>query len=424
MSVARFTAVCFMSLLLAGCTGHHVDEDQQSEPALALAEPDPALEPSLISPSLPSEPEVPEAWTTLDPVTALQHKPYAGALGDVTGDGQPDVLALSYLAQGQTGLIVLTGARDGRFVEGQPLEVEATGIALGDFDSDGDLDALLLDAGRQPGFRVAQNLGAGSFEIGPRQVIPGRHGGELRHAAIADLDGDGKLDAVVPLWDSLRILEGDGNRNFSTGDKLPSARDPFSCALADLDGDGHLDLITATGAGFPLNRDHYDTAGASLWLYRGTGPDRHGRFAEPEGIYVAAISEVAIADLDADGTLEVAATGSAGITIVHDPLGARETQLFTVASDGLLLVADLLGTPAPELVTSSYIQGRVHVVTGYPNPSKSSVEAGDYVTGLFAADVSNDGGRPDLVLLNAGPPPQPYGFATLAPSIAVVFGND
>jgi hypothetical protein len=405
-----------MSLLLAGCTGHHVDEDQQSEPA--LAEPDPAPEPSLISPSLPSEPEVPEAWTTLDPVTALQHKPYAGALGDVTGDGQPDVLALSYVARNQTALIVLTGARDGRFVEGQPLHVEATGIALGDFDSDGDLDALLLDAGRQPGFRVAQNLGAGSFEIGPRQVIPGRHGGELRHAAIADLDADGDLDAVVPLWDSLRVLHGDGHRNFTEGQRLPSARDPFSCALADLDTDGDLDLVTGTGAGFPLDDDNYDAAGASLWLYRGSPRG----FAKPEGIFVAAIRQVAIADLDADGDLEVAATGSAGITIVEDPLGTRATQVFSVASDGPLLVADLTGTPALDLVTSSYIQGRVQIVTGYPTPSKSSLEAGDYVSALFAADVANNHGRPDLVLLNAGPPPQPFG--DVSPSIAVLFTDD
>lgn len=137
---------------------------------------------------------------------------------------------------------------------------------------------------------------------------------------------------------------------------------------------------------------------------------------------VAAISQVAIADLDADGTLEVAATGSAGITIIKDPLGDRQTQLFSVASDGRLLIADLTGSPAPELVTSSYIQGRVHIVTGYPNSSKSSVEAGDYITGLFAADIAHNQGRPDLVLLNAGAPPQPYAAAT--PSITVLFTDD
>jgi hypothetical protein len=406
----EITAACFTSLLIATCTSH--DENQQP------AHLEPELPPSLISPSLPTEPPVPEAWTDLDPITPLKHKPLTGAAGDVTGDAQLDVVVIAHVPGNTTGLVVLSGTRDGHFTEGPPVPVEATGIALGDFDTDGDLDALILDAGRRPSFRVAQNLGAGSFELTPSRAIPGRYGGELRHAALADLDTDGDLDAVVPLWDSLRVLHGDGHLEFTDGQRLLSARDPFSCALADLDADGDLDLVTGTGAGFPRDDDNYDSAGASLWLYRG-GPRG---FAKPEGIFVAAVRQVVIADLDADGDLEVAATGSAGVTIVHDPLGARATQLFSVASDGPLLAADLTGTPALDLVTSSYIQGRVHVVTGYPTPSKTSLEAGDYVSALFAADVARNQGRPDLVLLNAGPPPQP--FADVSPSIAVVFTDD
>ncbi|PRQ08722.1 FG-GAP repeat domain-containing protein [Enhygromyxa salina] len=420
--MSRFvvSGVWFSSLLLIGCTSHH----ERDAPRAAVAAPDPAreLDPSLISPSLPTEPEVPEAWTDLGRTTSLKYKPLTGAIGDVTGDGQADVVVIAYLVGNATGLVVLTGAGDGSFSEGTPLELEGefggSGVGLADFDSDGDLDALILDAGGKPAYRVANNLGSGRFELGSAHVIPGRDGGELRHAAIADLDADGDLDAVVPLWDSLRILEGDGNRNFTAGRRLSSARDPFDVALADLDADGDLDLVTATGAGFPVSADNYDTAGASLWLYRGDG----GGFAKPEGISVAAISRVEIADLDGDGELEVVATGSAGITIVEDPLGVRETQLLSVASDGPLLIADLTGTLAPDLATCSYIQGQVHILSGYPNSSKSSLGAGDYVTAMFAADVARNEGRHDLVLLNAGPPPQPY--AAGSPSIEVRFTDD
>lgn len=386
-----------LGLVLVACTGHasesEADDRRRDEPA---PPPAPAIQPIAIQPV-----EIPPLWT--GPITALRHKPFVGALGDLSGDQQPDVLALCYTPEG-TALVLVRGQQDGSFLEDEPQLVEATGLSLGDLDDDGDLDALLLDAHGAPAYRLARNDGTGRFSIESRRRIPGRHGGELHGASIADLDGDGDLDAIVPLWDDLRVLLGDGTGKFTPGARLVGGRDPFATALADLDGDGQLDLAATSGAAPAVHPDHYEAAGASAWIYRG----RARGFAEPVRVEVSGAHQLAFADLDGDGRVELVVGGSGGVTVIRDPLGDAQASRTLVASDGPLLVADLIGSPGPELITTSYIQQRVHLLGEYPTLDKTSIEAGNYVVGLFAADLARDGGRPDLVLLDAGPPTAPH----------------
>jgi hypothetical protein len=76
--------------------------------------------------------------------------------------------------------------------------------------------------------------------------------------AVADLDGDGDLDAAVPhsgtnlmAPDSLvRLLLNDGDGNFAAAGDLAVGRNPNGVAFADLDGDGKDDLaVTGSNGG-------------------------------------------------------------------------------------------------------------------------------------------------------------------------------
>ncbi len=372
-----------------GCTSHASDEpkpDEQREDAVeAPAEPPSEPEPVVEVPALVGGPFL---W--------LSHKPFAGAIGDLDGDTYVDILMLCHAPE-RAALVRVNGNEHGAFVESGPQEVDASGLALGDLDNDGDLDALLLDARGAPAYSVARNDGSGLFEIDPERRIPGRYGGELHSASLADLDGDGDLDAIVPLWDDLRILVGDGTGKFTPGSRLASGRDPYATALADIDGDGHLDLAATSGAGPAKDPDHYDSAGASVWIYRGSPRG----FADPVRVEISGAHELAFADLDGDGQTELVVSGSGGLTVIRDPLGEPQATRTLVATDGTLLIADVLDPPGPDLITTSYIQNRVHVLTGYPKLDKTSIEAGSYVVDLFATG-------PGLILLDAGPPNGPH----------------
>lgn len=65
----------------------------------------------------------------------------------------------------------------------------------------------------------------------------------------ADLNGDGKLDLIIPsLSDqTISVPLGKGNGTFRVPIIYPVVGGPLSIAVADFNGDGKLDMVTATG---------------------------------------------------------------------------------------------------------------------------------------------------------------------------------
>jgi len=427
---SRSIASGWLAILAIGCTAHgEVEEPPPPARSWALAESGESVEVQV-----EEEPPSPEPFACVrhGPISPLRHKPHHGAIGDVTGDGQPDVVALSYVDGPNSALVVLEGRPDGSFAEGEPLPVSGGGIELGDLDGDGDLDALILDARRAPAYRIADNDGTGTFTVGPPSRIPGRFGGELNQASLVDLDRDGDLDAVVPLWDSLRVLTNRGGGRFTPGQRLIVGRDPSTTAVADFDDDGYLDLISTSGAEVEHTRDAYHGAG-SVWFHQGSARG----FRAPQWAEVPGAETVIIADLDLNGQLDLAVSRAWGLTVLPNPgyweleergkgkkskgptAKPRPRSRFQVGTDGTLLAADLGPPFGLELLTSSYMLGSLQIASESPDQPTASIEAGSFVVGLYGADVSRDDTLPDVVLLNAGPPGGTWGEP--APSIGVLF---
>ncbi len=143
----------------------------------------------------------------------------------------------------------------GRMPSREILEVNGGGIALFDYDGDGDLDVFLangatLDAPqRGPGSRLYANRGDGTFED-----VTARVGIELRRwamgAAVGDYDGDGWDDLYVTCFGPDVLLRNEageaGGRRFRDVSKEAGVADDTwstSAAFADLDLDGDLDLF-------------------------------------------------------------------------------------------------------------------------------------------------------------------------------------
>ena len=182
-------------------------------------------------------------------------------------------------------------------------------IALGDLNGDGRLDAFYANGqneGPQPN-TVLLNQGSG------RLLDSGQRLGkeESRRASLADLDGDGDLDAWVANigYNTLYFNDGAGRytRSQSIFQSIGSAL--WSIALGDLDGDGDLDALGGGCCGaisFGDGPSQLHSPYNMLWLNQGGAQGSHagdfpqsGRPMESLGAQGAALG-----DLNGDGLLD------------------------------------------------------------------------------------------------------------------------
>jgi len=120
----------------------------------------------------------------------------------------------------------------------------STSVALGDLDGDGDLDALV---GRERGALVRINQGgaqggpAGRFEAAKSGIA----GSRTRTVRLADLDGDGDLDALVAGERGAEVWWNDGRGRFARGQARIPLSERQDLAAGDFNGDGLPDVFVA-----------------------------------------------------------------------------------------------------------------------------------------------------------------------------------
>ncbi|MHC4548700.1 MAG: CRTAC1 family protein [Planctomycetota bacterium] len=154
------------------------------------------------------------------------------------------------------------------------------GVAVGDYDGDGDLDLYLLGQGERPNRLYRNDLDRGTKTF--TDVTPPALAdlGLSRVAHFADLDGDGDLDLLLINDDDgtaqarpSRIFRNNGDASFtdvtaSSGFR-PVGHLRCGAALADYDRDGLLDVyVTNWGMGGPAQANEFP---GSNRLYRNLG---------------------------------------------------------------------------------------------------------------------------------------------------------
>ena len=154
---------------------------------------------------------------------------------DLNEDRFPEMI----VANGIAGtLSVFPGRGDGTF--GTAVDY-ATGrfprlLAKADVNADGHWDLVVGDPGDAT---VSVFLGRGDGTLAPRIVLPT---GYAQAAAVADIDGDGKLDLAVVGGASIHLHRGHGDGTFDTGVVVAAHEDAVDVVCTDLDGDGKADL--------------------------------------------------------------------------------------------------------------------------------------------------------------------------------------
>ncbi len=185
----------------------------------------------------------------------------AVAAADVDGDGKLDLVIATNCGSGDsyTGCAgVLLGKGDGTFA---PALTYSSGgyspgaLAVGDVNGDGRPDLVVAHCGAVScgagNVGVLLGNGDGTFAAA---VVFGSAGFYPDGVAIADVNGDGKADVLVANSSTslsvnagdLGVLLGNGDGTFQTAVAYPSGGyGASSIAVVDLNGDGRLDMVVA-----------------------------------------------------------------------------------------------------------------------------------------------------------------------------------
>jgi VCBS repeat protein/FG-GAP repeat protein len=184
---------------------------------------------------------------------AVGPSPYPFGLGDVNNDGRPDIVATAtatgplraqQLPSSFALTLLLNDGRGGFRTSQLPLRTgEPWSAAVGDVNGDTKPDLVATHHNQS---KLTVLIGDGSGHFTEAVSSPFDFGRSTFEVMLADVNRDGRLDAVAAAGEGVRVLLGDGRGNFKAAPGSPflTGRGVWRFAIADLNGDAKLDVVT------------------------------------------------------------------------------------------------------------------------------------------------------------------------------------
>ena len=219
-----------------------------------------------------------------------------------------------------------------------------------------------------------------------------------------DYNEDGNLDLAINLsgYDSIAILDGDGEGGFTIREHIESDTLPKGLATGYVDKDGYLDLVSLCKWGYAIR------------IYRGNGGGGFVQVNELKGD--GEPSRVSLEDINNDGILDLIANApDEGKILIYLGLGSGgfskpALEIKDLGSDDFFAVSDLNNDGKFDLAV-------LERLIGTTKTSKITILLGDGSGGftiasqftvdrtaptMSVADLNRDG-KVDLLLPGAGP---------------------
>ncbi len=352
-------------------------------------------------------------------------QPFSVALGDLDGDGRPDLAVANFVSN--TVSVYRNTATSGTISSGSfASKVDfATGsgpqsLAIGDLDGDGKPDLVVVNNGSNTVSILRNTASSGSIGTGSFATkIDFITGASPFSVAIGDLDGDGKPDLSVANYGSNTVSV---YRNLATSGSISSSSfaakvdfttgsSPQSLAIGDLDGDGKPDLAVA---------NYYSN---TVSVYRNTatsGTITPGSFVAKVDFAAGTYPQsIAIGDLDGDGKPDLAVVNyvSNTVSLLRNTAtsGSISTSSFAAKVDFAtgtqpvsVAIGDLDGDGKPDLAIANRISNTASILRNTATPgsigtgsfaTKVDFATGTYPQSVAIGDLDGDG-KPDLAVAN------------------------